>query len=898
MFHQNLYIHRDLYANEALALRSHRFVTTVHRLPPPNMLHLLLVSSASAEDDSTSMPSSSSASRSAANHSSSSSSLHPCKHSPSATLDILILILVLFSGAFLLSSYFSYLIHSLSLLSSHFPSIALSFSSLLPLSFFFSDHDSDDEVSSGISPASFFFVFGVFFAASIAFLDLCCGSRSRKCRNPKCKGLKKAMEFDLQLQTEECVKSGSAKEIDWLPWKGGSESNPDYECLRAELRKMAPPNGRAVLLFRSRCGCPIAKLEGWGPKRSRRHKNCNDEWNCQFVLNWIMRCQKVQALGSDLEYEVESIAKKAGNIAGKISCKGMCRQSLIQKLSNYHIKVLQLQRTRDKYIKPRAVGFSILLSWSLMIKSIHYLWSRRCRVFSPQQARCFSASVTRRDQQTTAAPSPTGFDFSGGESPDTERALVSALGSCASTKDVACGRQIHCRVLKSGFDSNGFICNSVLNMYAKCRIVADAESVFRSHAKLDSASFNIMVDAYVRSRRLEDALKLFDVMPERSCVSYTNLIKGYAQNDRWSEAMELFREMRNWGIMLNEVTLATVISACSHLGGIWDCRMLQSLAVKLNLDDRVFVSTNLLHMYCVCSCLKDARKLFDEMRERNLVTWNVMLNGYAKAGLIEQAKELFDQITEKDIVSWGTMIDGCLRKNQLDEALVFYTEILRRGMKPSEVMMVDLLSASARSAGGSKGLQLHGTIVKTGFDRYDFIQATIIHFYAVSNSMNLALQQFEASVKDHIASRNALIAGFAKNGMVEQAREVFDQTRDKDNFSWNAMISGYAQSRSPQLALHLFREMISSSLTKPDAITMVSVFSAISSLGSLLEGKRAHEYLNRSSIPPNDNLTAAIIDMYAKCGSIETALNVFLQTRNITSSTISPWNAIICGGNE
>jgi hypothetical protein len=84
------------------------------------------------------------------------------------------------------------------------------------------------------------------------------------------------MEFDLQLQREECFKLGKAnkavKEIDELPWKGGTECNPDYECLRAELRKMAPPNGRAVLLFRAKCGCPIAKLEGWGPKRGRRHK--------------------------------------------------------------------------------------------------------------------------------------------------------------------------------------------------------------------------------------------------------------------------------------------------------------------------------------------------------------------------------------------------------------------------------------------------------------------------------------------------------------------------------------------------------------------------------------------------------------------------------------------------
>ncbi|XP_010486108.1 PREDICTED: uncharacterized protein At5g19025-like isoform X1 [Camelina sativa] len=229
------------------------------------MLHLLLLSDEDHHHHhhtTNSMPPSSSASRSAANHSSSSSSssLHLCKHSPSATLDLLILILVLFSGAFLLSSYFSYLFHSFSLLSSHFPPL----SSLI---------FSDDEDLSPIPPASYFFAFAVFFAASIAFLDLCCGPRSRKCRNPKCKGLKKAMEFDLQLQTEECVKSGGGtKEIDRLPWKGGSESNPDYECLRAELRRMAPPNGRAVLLFRSRCGCPVAKLQGWGPKRGRRHK--------------------------------------------------------------------------------------------------------------------------------------------------------------------------------------------------------------------------------------------------------------------------------------------------------------------------------------------------------------------------------------------------------------------------------------------------------------------------------------------------------------------------------------------------------------------------------------------------------------------------------------------------
>lgn len=105
-------------------------------------------------------------------------------------------------------------------------------------------------------------------------IECCCGYRKRKCGRIGCKGLKNALEFDLQLQTEKCLKEvGGRKDmIDMLPWKGESEIDPDYECLRSELRKMAPVNGRAVLLFRDKCGCAVAKLEGWGSKRGRRNK--------------------------------------------------------------------------------------------------------------------------------------------------------------------------------------------------------------------------------------------------------------------------------------------------------------------------------------------------------------------------------------------------------------------------------------------------------------------------------------------------------------------------------------------------------------------------------------------------------------------------------------------------
>lgn len=402
-----------------------------------------------------------------------------------------------------------------------------------------------------------------------------------------------------------------------------------------------------------------------------------------------------------------------------------------------------------------------------------------------------------------------------------------------------------------------------------------------------------MISGFVRNGRLNDARRVFDTMPDKGCVSYTNMIMGFAQNDCWIEAIQVFKDMRNAGVIPNEVTLGSVISSCMHLGGICECRMLHGLVIKLMIDAFVIISTNLLHMYCTCSSLGEARILFDEMKERNIVSWNVMLNGYAKAGFVKLARELFERIPTKDVVSWGTMIDGYAQLEWFSEALIMYRAMLRDGVAPNDVMIVDLISACGRSMAIAEGLQMHNTAVKSGFDCYDFIQATIIHFYAACGSINLACLQFELGIKGHIASWNALISGFIRNGMLEKARELFNDMPERDVFSWSALISGYTQNEQPNMSLLLFHAMVDAGV-KPNQITMVSVFSAIASLGTLKEGRWAHDYVLQNSIPLNDNLSAAIIDMYAKCGSINTALEVFYRIQDQVV-TISPWNAIICG---
>ena len=476
---------------------------------------------------------------------------------------------------------------------------------------------------------------------------------------------------------------------------------------------------------------------------------------------------------------------------------------------------------------------------------------------------------------------------------DYELTLVSGLKSCSSLLALSQGQQIHSLVFKSGLLSNIFVKNSLISFYVKCRLISNARSLFDTCSVLDPVSCNIMLAGYVKSGSLDNARHLFEKMPIKGCVSYTTMVMGLAQNNCWLEAIGVFKDMRFAGVIPNEVTLASVISAYSHVGGILNCRMLHALSFKLGLEALNIVATNLVHMYCVCSSLGNARVLFDEIPERNVVTWNVMLNGYSKSGLVDLARDLFERIPAKDVVSWGTIIDGYVQIERLGEALRMYRSMLRTGVGPNEVMIVDLISACGRSMAVSEGQQFHGMIVRTGFDCYDFIQATIIHFYAACGEIDLAFLQFELGSKDHVSSWNALISGFVRNGMIEQARQLFDEMPERDVFSWSSMISGYSQNEQPDLALQLFHEMVAGGV-QPNEITMVSVFSAIATLGTLKEGRWAHEYILSNSIPLNDNLNAALIDMYAKCGSITTALKLFYEIQDRVSS-VSPWNAIICG---
>ncbi|XP_010257716.1 PREDICTED: uncharacterized protein At5g19025-like [Nelumbo nucifera] len=176
---------------------------------------------------------------------------HPlCDHSPFAAIDIILFLLVLGALGFLIIPYFKFLFRGAS--------------ELLPAVYILIGNVMYD------APIAYVVGLVVTFVTVIAAWEII-HHKSRKCGNPYCKGLRKAVEFDIQLESEECVKYLPPVPKDTYGIRP-LELGQDHKELEAELKRMAPLNGRTVLIFRAPCGCPAGRMEVWGPKKLRRIK--------------------------------------------------------------------------------------------------------------------------------------------------------------------------------------------------------------------------------------------------------------------------------------------------------------------------------------------------------------------------------------------------------------------------------------------------------------------------------------------------------------------------------------------------------------------------------------------------------------------------------------------------
>jgi pentatricopeptide repeat protein len=302
--------------------------------------------------------------------------------------------------------------------------------------------------------------------------------------------------------------------------------------------------------------------------------------------------------------------------------------------------------------------------------------------------------------------------------------FTAILPACSHLGSLRVGKKVHLGVIKNGFQCNVFVGCGLLDMYLKCGSLEDARKVFGKMSERNVVSWNAMVagcalngyvdeamelfqkmpqrnvvswtamvagyaqngfidealnlfnkmpvqmqdevswtaiiSAYAQNGQFDEALEIFRKMPERGAFPWTAMIAGYSQNGYFNEALELFGQMQLAGVKPNAPTLASVLPACAHLAALKSGKAIHKTMFQNGFQSNVFLGNALVDMYAKCGSIDNARKVFDKMYRRNVVTWTTMIVGYAMHGIGMEAIQVFKQMQNSDTEPNSVTLVGVL----------------------------------------------------------------------------------------------------------------------------------------------------------------------------------------------------------------------------------------------
>lgn len=465
--------------------------------------------------------------------------------------------------------------------------------------------------------------------------------------------------------------------------------------------------------------------------------------------------------------------------------------------------------------------------------------------------------------------------------------------------DLMLGQAIHAFLAKLGYQNDAFRGNNLVNLYGKFNKLGDAQSVF-------------------------------DEMLVRNTITWTTLIKGHLQVNDVESVFRIAREMYWVGEEFNEHTCSVILQACDSLENLVRGEQIHGFVIKRGFDEDVFVGTSLISMYSRCGDLGAAEKVYSNLAYKDVRCLNFMISEYGKAGcgekaigvflhllgsglepndytftnvisacngdidvevlrvlhgmcikcgcgdeisvgnaivsvyvkhgMLEEAEKSFCGMGERNLVSWTALLSGYVKNGNGKKALEGFSQILELGVGFDSCCFATLLDGCSECKNLGLGLQIHGFVVKLGY----------VHDVSVGT---------------------ALIDLYAKCRKLRSARLVFHSLLDKNIVSFNAILSGYigADGADEEDAMALFSQLRLADI-KPDSVTFARLLSLSADQACLVKGKCLHAYIIKTGFEANPSVGNAVITMYAKCGSIGDACQLFYSMNYLDSIS---WNAVI-----
>ncbi|KAL7168393.1 hypothetical protein ACSBR2_038769 [Camellia fascicularis] len=264
------------------------------------------------------------------------------------------------------------------------------------------------------------------------------------------------------------------------------------------------------------------------------------------------------------------------------------------------------------------------------------------------------------------------------------------------------------------------------------------------------------------------------------------------------------------------------------------------------------------------------------------------------AAFFSYACSIFRNLFYRNTFIYNTMIRGYLQARFPIPAILCYLDMLNYGLLANNYTFPPLIKAcSSLLPNHSKpiGCVVHGHVVKFGLSHDPFVVTALIEFYSLNLEMESARMLFDKIPERDVVLWTAMIDGYGKMGDVEKARALFDVMPERNVISWSAMMAAYSRVNEFREVLSLFRWMQEVG-TEPNESVLVSVLTACAHLGALAQGLWIHSYAKQYNLESNPILATALVDMYSKCGCLESALSVF---KDIPNKDAGAWNAIISG---
>ncbi|GFQ01935.1 pentatricopeptide repeat-containing protein at4g37170 [Phtheirospermum japonicum] len=354
------------------------------------------------------------------------------------------------------------------------------------------------------------------------------------------------------------------------------------------------------------------------------------------------------------------------------------------------------------------------------------------------------------------------------------------LQLCIEKRALDEGKRVHAHIKGSDFVPGAFISNKILDLYCKCGSMSDAQN-------------------------------LFDEMRDRDLCSWNTLISG--KHKQTTNALELYRLMQtNESFMSNKFTVSSALSASAAIQSLRLGKEIHGHIIRTGLDSDAFV-------------------------------WSALLDVYGKCGSLNEARHIFDRTSGKDVVSWTAMIDRYFGDGKWDEGLSLFSDFLNSGIKPNEFTFAGVLNACAHQTAEELGRQVHGHMIRTGFDPYSFAASSLIHMYT-------------------------------KCGSVEVAHKVFNWLPKPDLVSYTSLINGYAQNGQPNEALNLF-DLLLKSGARPDHISFVGVLSACTHAGLIEKGLEYFYSINeKHGMSHTADHYACVVDLLSRSGRFKEAEDI------------------------